>query len=84
MTLDSSLVDASVCDVASAPDTFGSRLRGAREARDVSQVAAAKAIGVHAITLCRWETGEHEPRGVVRKVAEAWIARTKKGGRRGA
>ena len=37
------------------------RLRLAREQRGISQRDLGKAMGVSAVTISRYETGEHEP-----------------------
>lgn len=54
---------------------FGQRLRRAREARGLSQEAAAEEIGVAWRTVASWELGEKEPRGPARKWVLGWIAR---------
>lgn len=40
--------------------------RAIREAAGVSQRAFAAELGVHRLTLVRWETGTHRPRGEMR------------------
>ena len=55
------------------------RLRRTRERRGLSQVEAAREIGVARISLARWETGAHDPRGLSLRAIEAWIV---KGGKR--
>ena len=42
------------------------KARAIRTAVGVSQVRLAAEIGVHRVTLVRWESGEHEPRGPAR------------------
>ena len=81
--LDTPITSAILPDMAPLP--FAQRLRAARETRGLTQREAASAIGVHVVTLARWEIEANEPRGLARKAAEAWIARTKgkKGGRHG-
>jgi DNA-binding transcriptional regulator YiaG len=51
------------------------RLRQAREALRLSQEKAASAIGVSRVTLARWETGSHRPRGPAVRFVELWISR---------
>jgi len=49
----------------------------------VTQEQAAAAIGCDRVTLARWESGTHEPVGIIRAAVEKWIARKTKGGQRG-
>lgn len=42
-------------------DTFGSRLRAAREARGITQEALGFEVGVAKATVSKWETGRSEP-----------------------
>jgi transcriptional regulator with XRE-family HTH domain len=51
------------------------RLRQARGALRLSQEKAASAIGVSRVTLARWETGSHRPRGPAVRFVELWISR---------
>ena len=52
--------------------SFGQRLRELRKARGISQEQLAEAIGVHAITVSRWENNELLPQTVnIRKLAHA-------------
>ena len=51
------------------------RLRRARAALRVSQETAATAIGVSRVTLARWETGSHRPRGPAVRFVELWVSR---------
>lgn len=60
--------------------SFAERLRAARAARELTQDEAALSIGVHRVTLSKWETGEHVPKGIVLRVVEAWIVGGDKGG----
>ena len=62
-------------------NTLSARLRKAREARDLSKTEAARLHGVSVPTICYWEDGQSEPRGledVVRRyglsMAEFWDA----------
>jgi DNA-binding XRE family transcriptional regulator len=64
--------------------TLADRLRQTRARRGLSQDAAALSIGINRVTLARWETGEHAPRGLVLRVVEEWIAASRKGGKHGA
>lgn len=41
----------------------------------MNQEGAAEAIGVSRVTLARWETGSHRPRGPAVRFVEIWIAR---------
>jgi len=64
--------------------SFADRLRAARAARGFTQEAAALDLGIGRVTLSRWESGTHIPRGIVLRVVEEWIAASKSGGRHGA
>lgn len=67
-----------------ATGKFADRVRAAREARGMTQEQASASIGVHRVTLAKWETGAQAPTGLIAKIAEAWIAASaRKGGRRG-
>jgi DNA-binding transcriptional regulator YiaG len=50
------------------------RIRQARTARSLNQDRAAEAIGVSRVTLARWETGSHRPRGPALRFVELWVA----------
>jgi len=50
------------------------RLRQARTALSLNQDRAAEAIGVSRVTLARWETGSHRPRGIAMRFVELWAA----------
>ena len=54
--------------------TLGERLRQARNAMKVTQAKAAEAIGVSHVTVARWETGSHRPRGPAARYVGMWIA----------
>lgn len=41
--------------------TFGERLRSAREGAGLTQVAAAKLAGFHAVSWNKWERGKSTP-----------------------
>lgn len=41
--------------------------RGIREAAGVSQVRLAAELGVHPLTVARWESGTYAPRGDLRR-----------------
>lgn len=71
-----------LCSLA-MPKSFAERLRAARELRGWTQEKAATSIGVHVVTLAKWEGGAHEPKGLAARAAEKWIAASRKGGRRG-
>jgi transcriptional regulator with XRE-family HTH domain len=45
--------------------------RAIRVAADVSQERMAGALGVHRVTLARWETGRRRPRG---ELLDAYVA----------
>ena len=62
---------------------FAEKLRATRASRGVTQEQAAAAIGCDRVTLARWESGTHEPVGIIRAAVEKWIARKTKGGQRG-
>ena len=51
------------------------RLRRARGALQLSQETAAATIGMSQVTLARWETGSHRPRGPAVRFVELWISR---------
>lgn len=51
------------------------RLRGLRSTLGLTQAEVAVRLGVHAVTLARWETGATQPRGLARKYVEEWLAR---------
>ena len=52
--------------------SFGQRLRELRKTRGISQEQLAEAIGVHAVTVSRWENNELLPQTVnIRKLAHA-------------
>ena len=38
-----------------------------REGAGVSQVRLARALGVHRVTVARWESGDRTPRGTLRE-----------------
>ena len=59
-------------------------LRAARATRGLSQAAAAESIGVHRVTLSKWETGEHRPKGLVLRLVKAWIKESERRGGHGA
>jgi transcriptional regulator with XRE-family HTH domain len=40
--------------------------KAVREEAGVSQERLARELGVHRVTLARWESGEHEPRAAAR------------------
>lgn len=40
------------------------RARLIREAAGVTQTQLAQSLGVHRMTIARWESGEHRPRGL--------------------
>ena len=42
--------------------TFGERLRKARKSKGITQAELAEAIGVHEMTIRRWETDKRSPR----------------------
>lgn len=42
---------------------FGRRLRTYRDRRGLTQPELARAIGVHAVTIAKWEGGSQEPSG---------------------
>ncbi len=41
----------------------GAVAKAVREAASVSQAAVAAELGVHQVTVARWETGKRRPRG---------------------
>ena len=49
-------------------------LRRARTALGLTQEKAAGSLGVARVTLARWETGSHRPRGPAAKFVEVWAA----------
>lgn len=59
---------------------FAERFRALRVSRGLSQAEAAEALGVHLVTVSRWEVGMRTPRGLALRAVEAWM---KKGGKRG-
>jgi len=65
-------------------DAFAARIKQVREARELTQEAFAAELGVHQVTVARWETGTRVPRGLVRRFLELWLAEKapKKGGHR--
>jgi DNA-binding XRE family transcriptional regulator len=52
---------------------LGERLRYVRAELRLNQDRAADAIGVSRVTLARWETGSHQPRGLALRFVEQWI-----------
>lgn len=54
------------------------RLIRTRERRGMTQEQAAEEIGVHAITLARWETDAQEPRGLAQRALEAWLGKVER------
>lgn len=46
--------------------------RAIREAAEISQQALAEELGVHRVTVARWEAGQRRPRGS-RRVAYAGL-----------
>lgn len=58
----------------------GDLLRAARAARGLSQVAAARELGIDRATLGQYETGSARPVGLARRyLLEVWIPRSLKG-----
>ena len=53
-------------------DTFGQRLRAFRKKAGLTQEDLSEKVGVHEITVRRWELGQRQPRiEEVKKIAEA-------------
>lgn len=52
---------------------IGERLRQTRARLGITQRQAAEVLGVHAVTLARWETGQHVPRGLAQRYLERWM-----------
>ena len=44
------------------PDNFGNRLKQLRKSKGLNQTQLAEILGVHEITVRRWELGQREPR----------------------
>lgn len=44
------------------PDNFGNRLKQLRKSKGLNQSQLAEILGVHEITVRRWELGQREPR----------------------
>ena len=53
---------------------FAARFRAARIRRGMTQRQAADALGVHIVSVARYETGVMVPRGPGLRFIEAWIA----------
>lgn len=56
-------------------------LRAARATLGLTQRQAAKLLGVHQVTIAKYEADMKRPRGLALRGLEEWIARTLKGGR---
>lgn len=50
------------------------RLRAARETRGLTQIAAARELGIADTTLASWESGTRRPSTLARRYLEAWAA----------
>src|SRR5262245_57140620 len=61
---------------------FGSTLRAWRERLGLTQAEAAELLGVHAVTLARWEVGMRTPYAIVAKAIEDRIAQDTRKGKR--
>jgi len=55
------------------PRSFGPRILAARTAAGMTQAALAALLGVHRLTVQRWESGAGAPRGAARVAALAFI-----------
>lgn len=53
----------------------GDEITRRRTALGLTQAKLAEAIGVHAITVNRWEVGKAEPRGLSARQLEATLSR---------
>jgi len=53
---------------------FAARFRAARIRRGLTQQQTADALGVHIVSVARYETGVMVPRGPGLRFVEAWIA----------
>lgn len=52
-------------------ESWADKIKRARKERGLSQVDLAEKSGVHAITIARIETGQHQPQGeTLRKLTE--------------
>ena len=50
--------------------TTGEKIREARKKRGLTQQQLADELGVHRVTVVRWESGAREPMAVVIRVIE--------------
>ena len=56
-----------------SPARLAERLRRTRLAKGWSQEKAAEDLGVHRVTLARWETRAFPLEGMARRLVELWI-----------
>ena len=57
---------------ANLPEITPGMIRTVRRMRGLTQRQAAEQLGIHPITLCRWESGKHKPMGVHLSLLERW------------
>jgi putative transcriptional regulator len=57
--------------------SFGKLVRRWREARQLTQVAASKRLGIPLRTLEDWEAGRRTPRGIARRLITAKLSRVR-------
>lgn len=55
------------------PQTLGSQIRAARLSRGLTRLQVARAVGTTIPTVCRWETGVHEPSWPLRAALGAFL-----------
>ena len=51
---------------------IGLQVLKARQSRGLTQAEAAELLGIHPVSLARWELGTRTPRGAARKLVELW------------
>ena len=55
--------------------TFAELVRAWRDSRGITRAEAGRRLGIPYRTLEYWESGEHAPRGMARRVLEARFRR---------